>query len=160
MSRFGAPSPKLIIEKIANNDAGTTSVDLSANALFTMKTFEYCGLLAEALKKNTVVTEITLGKLGITDPDVELIAGALAVNQTITTVNLDGNKLGSDGAVHIANGLKTNSSVTHIVLLNNGAFGETCLEVRTVSPSASVVCRVSSSVGIDNCRTVYDRAVV
>ena len=77
MVRFGAPSPKAFIEKLAANDAATTSVDLSEshsrppvrlwrhawlfvgnNALFKMKTFEYLEKIAEAMKNNTVVRAI------------------------------------------------------------------------------------------------------
>jgi hypothetical protein len=76
MVRFGAPSPKAFIEKLAANDAATTTVDLSAsprpaacmphsretlparaagnNALFKMKSYEYMGQIAEAMKSNTV----------------------------------------------------------------------------------------------------------
>lgn len=54
MVRFGAPSPKAFIEKLAANDAATTSVDLTNNALFKMKSFEYLGLIADAMAKNTV----------------------------------------------------------------------------------------------------------
>ena len=56
--RFGAPSPKQFIEKLAANDASTTSVDLSNNALFKMKAYEYTGQLVAALKKNTHCTSL------------------------------------------------------------------------------------------------------
>ena len=51
-----------------------------------MKPYDYCVLLADALKSNTHVTEVSLIKCGITDVDVAVLAGVLAVNTTLEAV--------------------------------------------------------------------------
>ncbi|KAJ1460316.1 hypothetical protein M885DRAFT_510152 [Pelagophyceae sp. CCMP2097] len=128
MSRFGAPSPKTVIEKAAANDSSVTSINLSGNALFMMKTFEYGNLLADALAGNTFVVELILSKSGITNADCEWLCRLLETNKSVTSLDLEGNKIDSQGGVKIANGIEKNSTLTHLNLLNQGPFGEGCMD--------------------------------
>mmetsp|Transcript_35014 Transcript_35014/g.108371 ORF Transcript_35014/g.108371 Transcript_35014/m.108371 type:complete len:218 (+) Transcript_35014:98-751(+) len=126
--RFGAPSPKAFVEKLASNDAATTSVDLSNNALFKMKTFEYCEKIADAMKTNTNCTELILKGNEITNADCAHIKTLLATNKSLTTLNLEANKIDSEGSILIAEGIKANTTLTTLILLGNGPFGESCMD--------------------------------
>eukprot|EP00630_Chrysocystis_fragilis_P006629 CAMPEP_0197386932 /NCGR_PEP_ID=MMETSP1165-20131217/195_1 /TAXON_ID=284809 /ORGANISM="Chrysocystis fragilis, Strain CCMP3189" /LENGTH=214 /DNA_ID=CAMNT_0042912209 /DNA_START=81 /DNA_END=725 /DNA_ORIENTATION=- len=128
MPRFGAVSPKQIVEQATKNDPSLTSINLSSNALFKMKTFEYCKMLAEALSANTHVTELVLNENEITDADCEWLKELLATNKSITTMSLEKNKISSEGCALIAAGLATNSTLVALSLLNNGPFGESCMD--------------------------------
>ena len=121
---FGAATPKAVIDQVAANDPGLTALNLAGNALFQMKAHEYCGLLAQALKSNTNVTDVNLTNCGITDADVALLAESLPVNSTITNLTLEGNRIQAEGAIAIAKGLAQNTSIRTINLLNQpGSFG-------------------------------------
>mmetsp|Transcript_24877 Transcript_24877/g.74631 ORF Transcript_24877/g.74631 Transcript_24877/m.74631 type:complete len:220 (+) Transcript_24877:134-793(+) len=125
---FGAPSPKAFIEKLEANDPATTSVDLSNNALFKMKSYEYLGKIAEAMKTNTNCKELILKSNDITNADCEHIKTLLSTNKTLTSLNLEGNKIDSEGSKLIAEGVKVNSTLTTLILLGNGPFGEGCMD--------------------------------
>lgn len=128
MPRFGAISPKQVVEQASKNDPSLTAINLSSNALFKMKTFDYCKMLAEALAGNTHVTEVILNENEITDADCAWIKELLASNASITSMSLEKNKISSDGCALIAEGLIANSSVVALNLLGNGPFGEGCMD--------------------------------
>ena len=126
--RFGAPSPKQFIEKLAANDASTTSVDLSNNALFKMKAYEYTGQLVAALKKNTHCTSLILKSNEIGNAECTFLKELLLTNTSLTTLDLEGNKIDSEGAKLIAEGIQKNKTLTTLILLSNGSFGEGCMD--------------------------------
>jgi len=128
MPRFGSVRPKHLIEEAAADDGSVTNIDLGSNALFKMKTFEYCMMLAESLASNHSVTTLNLCGNEITDVDCEWIKKLLQSNTSITSLNLEGNKVSSDGCALIAEGLAGNSSLTALNLLNQGPFGESCMD--------------------------------
>lgn len=128
MPRFGAISPKQIVEQASKDDPSLTSINLSSNALFKMKTFEYCQALAEALAANTHVTDLTLNENEITDADCQWIKELLAKNKSIVTLSLEKNKISSEGCALIAEGLVANTTLVALSLLNNGPFGEGCMD--------------------------------
>lgn len=128
MPRFGAVSPKQIIAQAADNDASLTSINLSANALFKMKTNEYCKLLAEALESNTNVKELILNDNELTDADCEWIKHLLETNKSVTSLSLNKNKFQSEGCGLIAQGLAKNDTLVALDILNNGPFGEGCMD--------------------------------
>eukprot|EP00929_Paragymnodinium_shiwhaense_P014474 TRINITY_DN122381_c0_g1_i1.p1 TRINITY_DN122381_c0_g1~~TRINITY_DN122381_c0_g1_i1.p1 ORF type:complete len:394 (+),score=131.57 TRINITY_DN122381_c0_g1_i1:79-1260(+) len=140
MPTFGAVMPKDIIAKVAANDSSVTKIDLTGNASFQMKSGEYCDSLAQAMAKNTHVTEMVLTKCAITDADAVLLSKMLSANRSLTTLNLEGNKIGSDGAIAIAEELKTNETLTDLLLLGQDkqAFGEKCLEAWLVTLETNV----------------------
>ena len=126
--RFGAPSPKQFIEKLAANDAATTAVDLSNNALFKMKAYEYTGQLVAALKKNTHCTSLILKSNEIGNAECTYLKELLLTNTSLTTLDLEGNKIDSEGAKLIAEGIQKNKTLTTLILLSNGTFGEGCMD--------------------------------
>ena len=126
--RFGAPSPKEFIAKLAANDPATTSVDLSNNALFKMKAYEYTGQLAAALKKNTHCTSLVLKGNEMGNAECQHLKELLLTNTSLTSLNLEGNKIDSEGAKLIAEGIQKNSTLTELIRLSNGSFGEGCMD--------------------------------
>ena len=55
---FGVVPPTTILDKAAANDPTVTSVTFTGNALWQMKSYEYCARLGEALKTNTHITDV------------------------------------------------------------------------------------------------------
>ena len=60
---FGAAVPTNVLDQAAANDPSITAVSFSGNALWQMKSNEYCARLGEALKMNTNITEVMSHKL-------------------------------------------------------------------------------------------------
>ena len=87
------------------------------------------GLLAEALKVNSTLTELTLRANGIGDQGATRLAEALKENSTLTKLNLGGNDVGDQGATGLAEALKENSTLRELNLRDNciGAQGATGL---------------------------------
>lgn len=56
----GTQGPKSVIERVAQNDPTLTKVDMSASAVFGVKSDEYSVTLADALRCNTHVVELNL----------------------------------------------------------------------------------------------------
>ena len=93
-----------------------------------MKTHEYGTSLAAALRSNTHVTELNLAKTEIKNADCEWIADLLKTNKSLKALDLDGNKIDSVGAALIAEGVQHNSTLERLNLLNQGPFGEGCMD--------------------------------
>ena len=96
--RFGAPSAKQIIEQIDSNDASLTTVDLSGNSIFKMKSDEKCADLAAALKKNTNLKVLKLKDCDIGNDGVAILGEAFAVNNSLEEVDLSKNIFQVQGA--------------------------------------------------------------
>ena len=60
--------------------------------------------LAEALKVNTTINDMYLGKNSIGDEGATALAEALKVNTTITTLDLRNNSIGDEGKVAVLDG--------------------------------------------------------
>ncbi len=76
-------------------------------------------VLAEELKVNTTVTDLSLGgfkQTMISDAGAEAVAEALKVNSTVTWLYLSNNHIGAAGAQAIAEALKVNTAVTQLWL--------------------------------------------
>ena len=77
-------------------------------------------LLAEALKKNSTLTELYLYDNAIGDQGATGLAEALKVNSTLTVLESHLNEIGDQGATSLAEALKRNSSLTKLDLSFNG----------------------------------------
>lgn len=69
---FGAAVPTAILDKAAANDPSLSVLTFDGNALWQMKSNEYCTRLSEALKTNTTLTEVMLFPLFGIDADGHL----------------------------------------------------------------------------------------
>mmetsp|Transcript_37997 Transcript_37997/g.68726 ORF Transcript_37997/g.68726 Transcript_37997/m.68726 type:complete len:275 (+) Transcript_37997:107-931(+) len=127
---FGQKTAKQIIEQVAKNDAGLTTLDLSKSASFCMKSLENTLALSEALKTNTVIKTVIMRECEIVDEGAAALAEALAVNSTIEELDLQTNKLSTTGAISIALGLARNKSVKTLNLMDQSqkCLGEDALE--------------------------------
>jgi hypothetical protein len=126
---FGGETPRETIAKVAANDPKITKLSFTNNAMIQMKSYDYCVLIAEALKTNTHVTSVSLIKCGVTDVDCQVLAEVLEVSKTLEEMHLDGNRIQSFGATCIAEGLEYNTTLKLINLLNQPEnFGEACLD--------------------------------
>mmetsp|Transcript_5062 Transcript_5062/g.6507 ORF Transcript_5062/g.6507 Transcript_5062/m.6507 type:complete len:201 (+) Transcript_5062:35-637(+) len=128
MPRFGAPSPKQIAEQALKNDSSLTAINLSGNAIFKMKSYENCKIICEALANNEYVKELNLSQNEITDADCEWLKKLFENTKTLQSVNLEGNKISSDGCVLLAQGMNSNESITMLNVMNQGPFGEACMD--------------------------------
>ena len=145
MAKFGGAVPSKTLDRLASNDPELTAVDFSGNALFQMKSTEYCQQLGSALQTNTVVVDLNLANCNITDSDCALVAEALSSNASLTSLNLEvadssptlyvngsvlqGNRIQSEGAKSLAKGLAHNTSVVELNLLNQpSSFGDACMD--------------------------------
>ena len=75
--------------------------------------------MAEALKVNTAVTQVSLEKNSIGDAGCAALTEALKVNTAIAHVNLARNNIGDAGCAALAEALKVNTAVIHVNLENN-----------------------------------------
>lgn len=94
-----------------------------------MKHRDYSEAISEALKTNTFLREIRLGKCTLDNNDAKLLAAAIAVNQSVEVLSLEQNKISNEGASAIAEGLRTNIRLVELNILGQPqAFGDACLE--------------------------------
>ncbi|KJE93815.1 TKL/IRAK protein kinase [Capsaspora owczarzaki ATCC 30864] len=75
--------------------------------------------IAEALKMNTTLTELGLHQNQIGDAGAQAIAESLKVNKTVTKIYLYSNQIGDDGALAIAEAHKVNTTLTKLSLWAN-----------------------------------------
>jgi hypothetical protein len=129
---WGTPSFSVaeMIKRVDANDSSLHVVDLSNSASFQMRSDEFAGQLAEALKKNTHVRELNLTNCGIGDRGGEHLGESLAENRSIVTLILEKNRLNQHGASALAKGLARNKKLESINLMNqtNARWGDTCLD--------------------------------
>ncbi|KJE98088.1 hypothetical protein CAOG_008114 [Capsaspora owczarzaki ATCC 30864] len=76
-------------------------------------------VVAEALKSNTTLTQLNLGRNQIGDTGAQAIAEALKVNKAVTVLGLNENRVGDAGAQAVAEALKVNSTATQLILHDN-----------------------------------------
>jgi len=111
MASAGA-SKSSIFEAVKSNDESMTLVDVGH---LTMSSTDYT-TLGEALKQNTVVTELKIVNLGMKDADSKIFAEVIQATNTLEKVDLGYNKIGPSGMKLIAEALKDNSSITECKL--------------------------------------------
>ncbi|KJE90509.1 hypothetical protein CAOG_01819 [Capsaspora owczarzaki ATCC 30864] len=83
--------------------------------------------IAEAIKVNTSLTELSLVKIDLGDAGARAIAEAIRVNRTLTELNLSRNQIGPVGAQSLAAALKVNKKVEVLFLAAN-QFGDAGLQ--------------------------------
>ena len=81
---------------------------------------EDAAAIADILKVNGALTELTLCGHMIGNTGAAFIAEALKVNGTLTALDLSSNKIGAAGAAAIAEALKVNTNLQSLALAFNG----------------------------------------
>lgn len=84
---------KTAVEALRANDPSYSVLDLTGNTVFAMKHTEYVQQIADALRTNTYVTEVRLGKCELDASDAKALAAALEVNDTVRVLNVEKNKV-------------------------------------------------------------------
>ena len=82
-----------MFERLAANDEGTSRVNFASNSLFRSAPDENAVQLCNALKGNTVCTEVDVSGCGIANAGAEAVADLLRENKTITKLDLGNNKV-------------------------------------------------------------------
>eukprot|EP00958_Prasinococcus_capsulatus_P000006 scaffold1_cov402-Prasinococcus_capsulatus_cf.AAC.6 len=77
--RIYGSNPRDLLSKVAQNDATITSLDLAGNPSFQTNSDERMVVLSEALKSNTILTELNLNSCCITSVGAVAMAEALKV---------------------------------------------------------------------------------
>ncbi|XP_078379483.1 uncharacterized protein LOC144662531 isoform X1 [Oculina patagonica] len=72
--------------------------------------------LAEAIKVNTTMTELSLGENYISDTGVAFLAEAIKVNSTMTRLSLGGNYISNIGVAFLAEAIKVNETLSEFSL--------------------------------------------
>jgi len=94
-----------------------------------MKAVENTQALADALKRNTVITRLVLRGCEINDEGAAALGQALVENHTIEELDLQHNRITTWGVISLTEGLSQNKGVTTINLLDQAAkFGDDCVE--------------------------------
>ena len=85
--------------------------------------------LAEAMKVNTTLTQLTLSRNNIGAAGAASLAEAMKVNTTLTELDLRKNNVGAAGAASLAEAIKVNTTLTQLYLSHNniGAAGAASL---------------------------------
>ena len=112
-----------------NIDAGgaiAIAEALKVNTLVTQLNLEFNQIgaagaiaIAEALKVNKSVSQLNLHSNDIDAAGAIAIADSLKINTSVTELNLEFNQIGAAGAIAIAEALKINTSVTELNLSRN-----------------------------------------
>jgi Ran GTPase-activating protein (RanGAP) involved in mRNA processing and transport len=90
-------------------------IDLNVNQIGDKGT----AALAEALKVNTLLTQLALRNNNIGVDGASALADALKVNTSATKIWLNDNAIGAEGAAALFDALKVNTSLTTIWLNGN-----------------------------------------
>eukprot|EP00727_Mastigamoeba_balamuthi_P012601 m51a1_g7964 putative tyrosine-protein kinase transforming protein abl (185) ;mRNA; f:240954-242168 len=114
------------IAQLSGNDAELRVFQPNPN-VWRMKPEEFVPAVASAVAASTVLAELRLVDLGLTDSDARMLAEAVGHNQSVVVLDLSKNRISSDGAVSIAEALHDNTTLKELVLLDNLRFGDPCL---------------------------------
>lgn len=75
--------------------------------------------LAEVIKFNTTIREVSLANTVLNPQGCALLADALIMNRTLNSLNLEKNRVGADGARYLAGALRANGSLRTLSLDGN-----------------------------------------
>jgi hypothetical protein len=117
------------------------------------------GILAEALKTNSVLTTLDLRVNSIGSDGAKALAEALKTNSALTTLDLRANSIGDDGAKALAEALKTNSTLTTLDLWENsiGDDGAKALaEALKTNPALITLNLVNNSISDDGAKALAE----
>ena len=131
-----------------------TTLYLAANSIG-----EGAKAIAEALKVNAVLTELSLGANNIGVDGAKAIAEALKVNAVLTKLWLWDNKIGDVGAKAIAEALKVNAVVTTLVLYNNNIGPEGAKAIAEALKVNAVLTRLdldANYIGVDGAKAIAE----
>ena len=102
------------VAKLIELNTPITNITLSGNKGITSDGWSY---IADALKRNTVLTTLSLDYNSLGDDGASLIAETLRENKTLVSLDLEGNKIGQAGAQNLLSALKQNKSIRDITLM-------------------------------------------
>ena len=106
--------------------------------------------LAEAMKVNTTLAQLTLQKNNIGDAGTASLAEALKVNTALTQLDLSSNNIAAAGAASLAEAVKVNTTLTQLDLWDNniGAAGAVFLaEALKVNRTLTLLDLYDNSIG-------------
>lgn len=110
------PEWQAILEKLRNNDASFTRLDLENSYINSQQAEE----LAIALHNNHTLIELNLEENDLGNAGAIALANAMINNRTLVHVNLCNNKIGNESAIKWAAVLKDNSTLKTLSLANVG----------------------------------------
>jgi Ran GTPase-activating protein (RanGAP) involved in mRNA processing and transport len=99
-----------VLELVAFTEGGSTTHCISEYGV---------SVLADMLKVNTSICQLSLERHELTDNDAIALAEMLKVNRTLQSLNLEGNRIGDKGIVAIAEALKSNTSLRELKVGGN-----------------------------------------
>ncbi|XP_063810879.1 leiomodin-1 [Pseudophryne corroboree] len=120
-----------LIEKVKNNEAGMTELNLNNSDCITIETL-MC--FTEALEFNTVVKTFSLANTRADDHIALAIAAMLKSNKTIISINLDSNHITGKGILAIFRALQHNDTLTELRFHNQRHIcgGKTEMEIAKI----------------------------
>ena len=92
MARFRMSPTDRLISDVKANKSSVTTVDLSGQAVFQMKSTDKIRELWEAMAGNTNVADIKLKNCAVNDEGCSIIGTMLETNSAITNLDLSENK--------------------------------------------------------------------
>ncbi|XP_078272638.1 leiomodin-2-like [Rhinoraja longicauda] len=99
------------LESIQNNDADKTEINLNNVENIKTETFKQ---IAEALKHNTVVKNVSLANTHVDDRVACALAEMLQVNRTITNLNMDSNFITGKGILAVIKAIQHNGILAEL----------------------------------------------
>jgi hypothetical protein len=117
-------APSKAVELLRANAAELTNLDLSGS--FTLSVQQATDIV-EALHQNTVLQELHLASVRLTNQFATAAAKMLRHNHTLRVLNLEDNKIDSDGIEEIGAALAENRGLIEMTLLKNREPGEKAL---------------------------------
>ncbi|XP_075051679.1 leiomodin-1 [Mixophyes fleayi] len=117
-----------LIEKVKNNEAGMTELNLNNSDCITIETLMS---FTEALEFNTVVKTFSLANTRADDHIALAISAMLKSNKTIISINLDSNHITGKGILAIFRALQHNDTLTELRFHNQRHIcgGKTEMEI-------------------------------
>ena len=105
-----------LLSRIVSNEVGLTVADFSKHG--TEPSFSIAAV-AEALRNNTNVVRLHVGRGFIDDVGASALSAMLMTNATLTDLDINNNAVGPVGAAALADALKGNATLTRLSLYGN-----------------------------------------
>jgi Ran GTPase-activating protein (RanGAP) involved in mRNA processing and transport len=133
----------------------------STGFFFYAEDFGFAGAfaVAEALKRNSTVAAVEMGRCEIGSAGAEAMSKALIHNSTLVGLDLSDNGIGSAGAVAVAQALKLNSSLRELKLSRNevGDVGAVAIMKSLEHNSSLAMMELdSNSIGVDGATAIAE----